>query len=332
MNYFSPCHRARSHRKTAVVQLVGLFWLIFSCGYAFADRKANILLVASKSTPDYVAVLTAVSDQLQSKNSRAYEFNLRYRPTGAELKTDIPQADYIVTVGTTAADTVYSLKPKVPVISVLITKDAFSALAKKHYGSVDEAFAARISSICLDQPVTRSVQLAKLLIPEASDIGVMLGPASAHRKAWLGEYITNSEMKPRFVSISAKDNPIHKIEPVLSRSDVFIPISDTRLINIATAKWILHLSYRHKVPVIAFSKSYLKAGALAAIYSSPADVAKDTADWLLKSGNSQVGGLFKPNHYSLEFNRSVAANLRVDLKAEQNYRKQFAREAANVSK
>ena len=326
MNYFSPCHRARSLRKTAVVQLVGLFWLIFSCDYAFADRKASILLVASKSTPDYVAVLTAVSDQLQSKNPRAYEFNQRYRPTEAELKTDIPQADYIVTVGTSAADKVYSLKPKVPVISVLITKDAFSTLAKKHYGSQEAAFARRVSSICLDQPVTRSIQLAKLLIPGASDIGVMLGPASAHRKAWLGEYITNSEMKPRFVSISAKDNPIHKIEPVLSRSDVFIPISDTRLINISTAKWILHLSYRHKVPVVAFSKSYLKAGALAAIYSSPEDVARDTSEWLLKPGNTGVGGLYKPNHYSLDFNQSVAANLKVQLKAEQTYRERLGME------
>ena len=110
----------------------------------------------------------------------------------------------------------------------------------------------------------------------------MLGPASVHRQAELSKYITDSGLQPQFVSISAKDNPIHKIEPVLSRSDVFIPISDSRLINIATAKWILHLSYRHKVPVIAFSKSYLKAGALAAIYSSPADVAKILSEWLIK--------------------------------------------------
>lgn len=326
MNYFSPCHRARTLRKTAVVQLVGLFWLIFSCGYAFADRKANILLVASKSTADYVEVLTSISEQLQAENPQAYDFNLRYRATEAELKADLPQADYIVTVGTSAADTVYSLKPTVPVISVLITKDAFSTLAKKHYGSQEAAFTSRVSSVCLDQPVTRSIQLAKLLIPGTSDIGVMLGPASTYRRDWLQEYISSAGMKPKFVSISAKDNPIHKIEPVLSRSDVFIPISDTRLINISTAKWILHLSYRHKVPVIAFSKSYLKAGALAAIYSSPADVAMDTAEWLLTAGNSEVGGLFKPNHYSLEFNSSVAANLKVELKAEQSYRKQFSQE------
>jgi ABC-type uncharacterized transport system substrate-binding protein len=130
-------------------------------------------------------------------------------------------------------------------------------------------------------------------------------------------------MHSRFVTISAKDNPIHKIEPVLSRSDVFIPVPDSRLINIATAKWILHLSYRHKVPVIAFSQSYLKAGALAAIYSSPQNVAEDTTQWLINNRDAIVGSLYKPTYYSLSFNTSVAANLKIKLKSEQFYRDQF---------
>ena len=326
MNYFSPYHRVRTLRKTAVVQLAGLFWLIFSCGYAFADKKSNILLIASKSTPAYVEVLTRVTSQLQEENSQAYEFDHHYLTADADLEASHTEAEYIVTVGSAAAAMVYSRKPKVPVISVLITENSFSTLAKKYYGSIDAAFDARVSSICLDQPITRSIQLAKLLIPDVSDIGLMLGPASTPRKGWLKEHISNSGMIPNFVEISAKDNPIHKIEPVLSRSDVFIPLSDSRLINIATAKWILHLSYRYKVPVIAFSKSYLEAGALAAVYSSPSDVAKDTAEWLLNLGESEVGGLFKPNHYSLNFNQSVAANLKIKLKAEKTYRKQFSPE------
>ena len=294
-------------------------WLIFSCGYAFANKKADVLLIASKSTPAYVEVLTRVTSQLQEENPQAYEFDLHYLAADADLESDLSRAEYIVTVGTTAAAMVYSRKPRVPVISVLITENAFSTLAKKHYGSMDAAFAARVSSICLDQPIARSIQLAKLLIPDVSEIGLMLGPASTQRKGWLEEHISSSGMNPSFVEISAKDNPIHKIEPVLRRSDVFIPIPDSRLINIATAKWILHLSYRHKVPVIAFSKSYLEAGALAAVYSSPSDVARDTAEWLLNVGGSEVGGLYKPNHYSLDFNQSVAANLKIKLKAEQTY-------------
>jgi ABC-type uncharacterized transport system substrate-binding protein len=80
------------------------------------------------------------------------------------------------------------------------------------------------------------------------------------------------------------------------------------------------------VPVIAFSKSYLKAGALAAIYSSPANVAQDAAEWLIKAKGKTVGNLYKPEHYSLNFNKSVAGNLKIKLEAEQFYRDRFIRE------
>jgi ABC-type uncharacterized transport system substrate-binding protein len=301
--------------------------LIFSCSYSFADRKSSVLFVASKSTADYVEVLDSVKHQLETENPQGYGFNTRFPSSETDLKDDLSAADFVVTVGTTAANTVYAAKPKVPIISVLITENAFLVLAEKFYGSVENAFAAQVSSICLDQPVSRSIQLAKLLSQDISEVGVMLGPASDDRQAELSKYIVASGLRPQFVAIDAKDNPIHKIEPVLSRSDVFIPISDSRLINIATAKWILHLSYRYKVPVIAFSKSYLKAGALAAIYSSPGDVAQDASDWLIKSKAESVGNLSKPAYYSLKFNKSVAGNLKIKLETEQYYLDQFKREA-----
>ena len=326
MEFFSFRSSVKLIRQLTVIRLASLCLLIFSCSYAFADRKAHILFVASKPSADYVEVLESVRRQLEIENPQGYVFNVRFRSSELNLETDLAAADFVVTVGTAAADIAFSSKPKVPIISVLITENAFSVLAEKHYGSIEAAFAAQVSSICLDQPVTRSIQLAKLLVPGSSGVGMMLGPASVHRQAELSKYITGSGLQSQFVSISAKDNPIHKIEPVLSRSDVFIPISDSRLINIATAKWILHLSYRHKVPVIAFSKSYLKAGALAAIYSTPADVAQDTAEWLIKFKSEAVGDLHKPAHYSLDFNQSVAANLKIKLETEQFYRDQFNQE------
>ncbi|MDG1818683.1 MAG: ABC transporter substrate binding protein [Porticoccaceae bacterium] len=327
MALFNPYKLMKPVRRSAKYWLASLFLLIFACSYAIADRKSSILFVASKPSADYVEVLNSVKQQLEILSPERYEFNTVFRSSEPELKADLAAADFIVTIGTAAADTVFSNRPKAPILSVLITENAFSALTEKHYGSTDAAFAAQVSSICLDQPVMRSIRLAKFLVPESSGVGVMLGPASAHRQAELSKYITDSALQPKFVSINAKDNPINKIEPVLSRSDVFIPISDSRLINIATAKWILHLSYRYKVPVIAFSKSYLKAGALAAIYSAPEDVAKDTVDWLMEPARAKVGSLNKPTHYSLNFNRSVAANLKIKLQTEQFYRDRINLEA-----
>ena len=88
-------------------------------------------------------------------------------------------------------------------------------------------------------------------------------------------------MVSEIVKVSATENPILIIEPVIKKSDIFIPVPDSRLINIATAKWILQLSYRYRVPVIAYSMAYLNGGALAAIYSSPENVGRQTADLII---------------------------------------------------
>ncbi len=59
-------------------------------------------------------------------------------PQSSASKTDLATADFVVTVGTAAADMAFSSKPKVPIISVLITENAFSVLAEKHYGSIED--------------------------------------------------------------------------------------------------------------------------------------------------------------------------------------------------
>ena len=80
--------------------------------------------------------------------------------------------DLIVTIGTAAADTAYrqianSQDLSLPILSVLITESSFSALAKRYFGSDEGAFVRHISSVFIDQPVDRSIRLAKLLLPAA---------------------------------------------------------------------------------------------------------------------------------------------------------------------
>jgi len=118
-----------------------------------------------------------------------------------------------------------------------------------------------------------------MLMPSASNVGLMLGPASLPRLEEFGNHVSNAGMNPILVAVNARDNPIKVLEPAIKRADVFIPVPDSRLINISTAKWILQLSYRYKVPVVAYSRAYLKAGALAAVYTSPENVAHRYLSW-----------------------------------------------------
>ena len=316
-----------------------LFVLTMTCAAAVTADPIEVFFLVSKPTADYLDVLTTVQEELKEKFPNKYKYQIEFVSETAVQDSIAPQmmtaADLVVPIGTAAADSAYEYKaaqlpvaqanPGVPVVSVLITDSSFSSLANKHFGSVDRAFARQVSSICIDQPTSRSINLAKLLLPKAKKAGVMLGHSSATLKEKLPGSIHAAGMESEFVIVGAKDNPIAKIEPLMRNIDVFIPVPDSRLMNIATAKWILHLSYRHKVPVIAFSRTYVKAGALAAIYSSPQNVAMQAVKWIADyaTDTGEVGQAHPPEYYSMHFNYSVAASLDVPIKTEQFYRQRL---------
>ena len=153
----------------------------------------------------------------------------------------------------------------------------------------------------------------------------MLGPVSAHLGAGVSETVAAQGMAANLVDIKVSDNPINTLEPAISSSDLFIPLPDSRLINLATARWVLQLGYRHKTPVIAFSGTYVDAGALAAVYSSPDDVVKQAAE-LLQAwavGVPGKGTSYEPAYFSIKFNRSVASALGIQLKEEKYYREKL---------
>jgi len=284
------------------------------------DQATNVVFIVSKDTRAYTQVVDAIQNNLLLEK-QDYSFKKILKTAVGSMETTFRAADVIVTLGAGAAEAVFNRKGSQPVIALLITDNMFSLLADEYFGSRSQALASGVSVVCLEQPVERSIKLAKLVMPAATNLGLMLGPSSSGRLSEIEGYVKASDMIPNLVSIKPSDNPILVIDPVINRSDVFIPLPDNRLINTATAKWILQLSYRYKVPVIAYSKTYLNAGALAAIYSSPDNVARQVSDLLMKNPMSSdyVGQVYQPAYFSVEFNDYVAENLNIRLRDEQFY-------------
>ena len=307
----------------AVYRIVVLLFVVPLVAFAepLAEPKKIAFIVSRWSDP-YSQVVAAVRDNLPAES---YVFQTIHQDAGGVIDRKIVDMDIVVTVGASATEKLMARKSDVKMVAVLITDSAFSSLANKYFGSKQAALNAGVSVVCLDQPVQRSVELAKLIMPRAEKAGLMVGPASYDHIEIFSRQINMAGMRPNIVKFSAQENPILSIEPVLSQSDIFIPVPDTRLINIAAAKWILQLSYRHRVPVIAYSKAYLKGGALAALYSSPANVGRQTAELLshnLKTSDLE-GGAHMPAYFSIAFNDSVAAFFNLNLEPESVYIRQL---------
>lgn len=309
-----------SSMRCREVSLLLWFALVSPALAASPEKPRTIAFVVSKASSAYEQVVSLAESNLLAQNNQ-YSFVTLLQGAEADIDRALETADLIVTVGAGATQRVVSKEPSQPVIAALITDSAFSAIAQQYYGSREQALAAGLSVICLDQPVKRSIQLSKLLIPSASNIGLMLGPASLPKLEEFERHVTEAGLEPILVSVNARDNPIKALEPIIKRSDVFIPVPDSRLINIATAKWILQLSYRYKVPVVAYSKAYLNAGALAAVFTSPENVAQQVSELIAQHGDetSGSGAAHMPAYFSVEFNTNVAEHLDIRLKDKQFY-------------
>jgi ABC-type uncharacterized transport system substrate-binding protein len=305
--FFMTLRRAFCSPRVALL-LVFLFAPINS----HSNKFDHALFILSKDTPDYKKIVNLVTSDWEK--SKSYGYMILIDDQSAEIDKNLKTSDIIITLGTSAADKILAKKTAQPVINTLITQSAFKSLADKHYGNIPKALASGVNPILLDQPFERRLNLARRLIKNMTDVGVMVGPSNTNNQSFYTHSIEEINLKPKMLLIDADQNPIRQLDPVIKSSDVFIPVADSHLINVTTAKWILQLAYRYRVPVIGYSANYVAAGALASVYSSPQDVSKQTAELidslLTKNHKNQM---YLPRYCTVKFNKTVAWHLNLEI-------------------
>lgn len=300
---------------------------------------SSLLFVVSKESQVYRQVVTAGQSALPATIGSAVVAADRSDPAALAVTIAQAQPELIVTVGTAAAELVYQTlytdraasspnptpkpTPNPKVLSTLLTRSGYRVFCDRYFVGLPADSAANLSVQFLDQPLERQLALAALIAPAAKRIGVMVGPANsldAAQLAALDEPLAAS-LAPVF--LTAHDNPIRLLEPAVAASDVFVPLADSRQLNLATSRWILQLSYRYRKPVIGYSASYVDAGAVAAVYTGVGDVAAQLsatlADWVV-GGLPATGSERNPDGFSIKLNRTAALALGIELEDEAHYR------------
>jgi len=306
-------------KKTS--KALGLACLCVPLCFSFLSANVNAsnstashthaLFVLSKDSASYTNVVDLIVADWVKNNNR---YTIVSKEEQRKLENMLDKTDIVISLGTGAAETVFRQESKKPHIATLITRSSFDSLAKQYFGSEAVALKAGISPIVLDQPFERKIALAKKLLPKASQVGVMVGAATKAKMTNYSQSIIDREMNPQTLVIDANKNPIRQLDPIIKQSDVFIPIADSHLINVTTAKWILQLSYRYRVPVIGYSSNFVDAGALASVYSSAEGVAKQTIELLdAIFKEDYIHSIHQPKYCTVKFNTNVAWYLSLQI-------------------
>ena len=288
--------------------LVGFIWPIFAV--------ADVVVVLSNDSSSYREVVEGVkSAWVQSANSvPAFQVvPLSGSVINPELLTG-KGVEAIIAVGVQAAQAVFAIDVRRPVLVTLIPKSSFDKLHLNKNNSPD------ISAIFLDQPLERQVALFGITLPTRKRLGVVIGPESQDKLELLQMVAKNQKIQLVTEKIDSADELLPAIQRVLSDADALLALPDPLVFNKNNAQNILLTSYRYQDPVIGYSQSYVKAGALYAVYSMPAQIGRQAGELIQRLLASKSGVLpspLYPKYFSVSVNTQVARSLGIQMENEE---------------
>ena len=196
----------------------------------------------------------------------------------------------------------------------LTGQTTFAALTQDPWGR--RPGRGQVAALYLDQPLARRLALLRLAVPQLRRFGVVLGPESRSAEAALRQMAAAQRISFNIETIHDESQLIGSLHRALNGADALFALPDTLVFNRHTAENILLTSYRLGKPVIGYSRAYVLAGALLAVYSTPAQIGRQIGETLRALPPS--GALppsQHPRYFEVEVNEHVARSFGLHLES-----------------
>ena len=273
-----------------------------------SPEEPSVLLVADGSNGLMQTFATQLHESLKQHNIDLRSINLE--DNNILDSAVLYPHDLVITLGSSAADKILEQNINKPVLSTLIPQQTFNAIIKNRKTS-NEPW----SALLIDQPIKRQLLLIKHMFGKQEAIGTILGPYSAPMEQELAKQSRNLNQTLFIEKIQATDELIFSLNRLSNNSGVLLAIPDPVAFNKNTIRSILLSTYRHRIPVVGFSQSYVKAGAVASLHTDISQIAEQTANL---TQQFFVTGKFSrdfyyPAEFNITYNRMVANSLNQEL-------------------
>ena len=280
---------------------------------AAAQAQQLVRVISSGKGAAFEQAWLALSQELARGGLGATDVHYINLADVAPGKAGADEARVTVTLGTQAFLQVMAANPRGPVVAALIPRAAVEATLQQ---AGKKAYPA-VSALYLDQPFTRQLNLLRLAMPEARTVGVIWGPESGSQRAQLAAVAKNQGLTLREGELTPGEPLITALKAAMANADVLLAVPDANVYNAATASDILLTTYRARMPVIAFSAAYVKAGAVLSLQTSATQVGVQVAAMAQAAlqGTGVAGGQY-PGAFVVDVNAYVARSLGLSLDAQ----------------
>lgn len=301
-----------SRRRTAL-QRIARLGLAFACLFLVSAQAvaARVTVVLSDDSAPYqevYQVIRAYLDDTSHEVIRVYAERLN--------AVSLNESRLAVAVGVRAAESLAALPVRLPVLAVLVPRAWYVKTGRTR---LSDGGGRRASAIYLDQPFERQVRLIRQAFPEARRVGMLVSAEQSGLVDELDEALQAQRLSLVHVTLSGEERLITALENVLSDAELLLAVPDPLIFNRNTAQSLFLTSYRYRVPVLGYSRSLTRAGALLSLHSSPAQIGRQTAEWVKGAIQGVPVNLPPPAHpayFSISINEQVARSLGFTLPPE----------------
>lgn len=256
---------------------------------------------------------TALAESFRAEWSRSGATRVSVvTPDGSAAEGDARKAvssdaQLLVTVGVEATRQALALDdPRLPILAVLVPRVAFDemlATARPKAGR-------RVSAVFIDQPLARQLDLIKLAVPRASKLAVIAGPGALREPERLAALAQSRSLELAVEQVTRSGEIYPALQRCLRGADALLVMPDPDVVNAASAQNVLLTSYRLRVPVLGYSASYVRAGALVGVYSTPEQQGVEAAEWARQALRGQaLPPPRQPRLFDVAVNQQVARAL-----------------------
>lgn len=290
--------------------LLRILWFGFALLCISGSYAADVEIVLGEDSATYAEAARAIAADLSGRAAVTM-----LSADGITRDAKRTPASLVITLGSRALQADLDSERIAPTIATLLPRQSYEqATSSAPRGSRSRS----LTAVFLDQPPARQLNLIRVISPQSTRIGVISSAASDESVRLLEAAARDPRLGIRRETIAQSADLHATLLRLLPETDAILALPDSMVFNSNTIHNILLTTYRAQQPLFGFSPAYTKSGAIAAIYSTPQQIARQTADLAIQFlAGSPLPPPQYPRAFSVSVNVTVARSLNIAVGSEQ---------------
>lgn len=227
-----------------------------------SSSRIKTLIIQSMSIEPYNLAISGFNKVFSSKHKRIVLSEQKKINLRRVIKRERP--DLIYTVGINALYSIKNANHNIPVVSSMIPKNELQAVLNKN-----------ITGVSMEHSTETLISIICNVLPETKYIYILYSPE------YMGPIFEEIRTIGKNKNIDVLGRAIYSPKDVLAtlknirgdiKNSVYLMLPDTGVINKVNIEAILLHSLENRIPIVTFSKKYLKLGAFMSISFDPYDI------------------------------------------------------------